>query len=126
MANVYDPDIELAKEMIAEDGASCVWYSETQTEKDPAKPWRGTNATATPIPCDIVFLDAVTAKSLVQQWAPGMDFSADKSYGLMPSVPFSPAISEKVERGATVFILSASTSIEPNGVPILYILEFQA
>lgn len=126
MANVYDEDIAMAKALIAEDGASCTWFSETQEEKDPTKPWLGTNAVVIEVPCDIVFIDEITARSLVKAWAEGMDISSDKSYGLMPSVPFTPTISEKVVRGTKTFVLSASTTIEPNGVPILYILEFQA
>ena len=121
----YERQIALAQASIAKKGKVVTWIQIVETTPDPSKPWEKTqvrNEYSVPI---VFFPFNLQTKKMFQMMT-GMEVTEGNFYGLMANVPFEPKRKDKVlYKTDDVISLVNFNSLEPDGTPILYTLEFQ-
>ena len=130
---VFDDDIAIAKEMIAEFGQDCWWQKppSLNTGGIPGYPVAG--ALPDPIPCKIAFFSPTDMARGVLQFLdmiPGTEVADNTQIGLLAGgVSFTPENTDGIRRGAddadTVSIIKIDL-LAPNGTPVLYTITVAA
>ncbi len=124
MNGVFDEEIALALELIAENGMVCQWHKEVVTLADPDQPWLGGASVPTVKTPSICFLPASDGGDFgAIQLRKGDDLPSFSTYGLMGAVDFEPLLGDKVMRGGEPLVIVAIDKLQPNEQVILYILS---
>ncbi len=123
MTGVYATQIANAKRQIAAKGEACMWAFPAAATEDPDSPWLTTDG-ATPAPVAVKIL-MLPGRSPFQKFNKDTEAVGGSMYGLMGAVDFVPVKTGIVTRsnGTKLSIVSID-SLEPNGSPILYTIEF--
>lgn len=131
MAGVFDSDIAVAKQLIAEYGQTCYWQKPAPVVTAvPGYPTAGD--LPDPVECTIAFFSAKDlgfSRNLGDGYHRGQneampDIPANAEIGLMVGdVDFEPASNDTVRRGSPTAERLPIVSIDrlaPNGTPVLY------
>lgn len=120
-------DLADIRQSMTDEGAECLWESKTKTLKDADKPWLGTTSEPVNHTVWIAFVDMATAAALLSQWGKDNEVSSSTLYGLMGNHGFDPVIGERVLRTDKEDLIAKDiTEASPAGVPLFYLLEFNA
>lgn len=122
----FDWAIELAQQLIAENGEAVTLVKETPGAEDPAQPWKPAVNTPVPYPgLSMVFLNYNDQNRQPKTYADGTQTQiGDKEVYLAagPGVP-EPVMSDYIIRGdGTKWTVKASAPLDPNGQVIIYTL----
>lgn len=127
---VFDQEIAMAKDMIAESGELVTWVKDTTTTPDANTPWK----TAAPAPVDppadpvmvrIVFTSPGNKLAALFHMLAGTSVPDGGPSGLMAQVPFEVAINDSIIRGSGEKVtIKDFNVVSPNGEVILYKLDF--
>lgn len=121
----FDGAIKRAKASIARKGQSVTWRQLVDgAPSDPAKPWRPGASTQTDNPVKIVFLPLDRTGLETYRRLVGTEATTGSCYGLMASVGFTPKKNDVVIRNGEQLTILNIKIYEPDGTPILYIIEF--
>lgn len=123
---VYDDDIEMALEMIAESGQLVTWRQINDASPvDPTEPWKPGKTTPTDFDATICFfpVDKDTAKSF--STVKGSEIPKGCTLGYMGQAPFVPNLKDVVIRNGKQLRIVDFDVIAPNGEIILYTVIFQ-
>lgn len=121
----FDGAIKRAKASIARKGQSVTWRQLADgAPADSSKPWRPSASTQTDNPVKIVFLPLDRSGLETYRRLAGTEATTGSCYGLMASVDFEPKKSDVVIRNGKQLNILNIKIYEPDGTPILYIIEF--
>jgi hypothetical protein len=124
MDGVFDEEIEMALELIAENGQVCDWHKDTTTLTDPDRPWLGGDTVPVVKQPSICFIPATDSGGFgITKMRKDADVPAFSTYGLMGAVDFNPQVSDKVLRDGTPLVIVAIDKLKPNEQTLLYILS---
>ena len=120
---VYDDDIEMVLELIAESGQVCDWFKDAVTFTDPDAPWKGGVTAPVAYQPSIVFVPQreMGMYGLVD-YLKGTEVVQYDTYGLMGPGDFTPETTDRVLRGGVPLVVKNINTIQPNEQIILYIL----
>lgn len=130
---VYDEDIAVAQELIAEFGQQCYWQKPAvQVGTSPG--YADEEEEPEPIACMIAFFSARDlsrgADNWLQYMPSNMEVPVGGQIGLMAGgISFEPAATDTVRRGsptATPIAIEALDLLAPNGTPVLYYVVVSA
>ncbi len=124
---VYDRHIALATRLILAKGEVCTWRRIVDgVPPDVNKPWEVANSTPIDVPgVSIVFLPLNRINTELIRTLAGSDLKTGNAYGLMATVPFVPTTTDLVIRSdGRVARIESIDTLEPDGTPILYTINF--
>lgn len=124
MAGVFDDEIAMALELIAENGQVCDWYKQSVELEDEDKPWLGGTNTPTKYTPSICFVPATSGDSGfgITKFRKDTEVPEFTTYGLMGAVSFTPQVTDLVERNSQPLVIVSIDVLQPNEQIILYIL----
>lgn len=125
MTTSYQRQINRAQASIAKKGKVVTWIQIVEMITNPSNPWEKTQV-RNEYPVSIVFFPFNLQTKKMFQMMTGMEVTEGNFYGLMANVPFEPKRKDKVlYKIGDVISLVNFNSLEPDGTPIFYTLEFQ-
>jgi hypothetical protein len=123
---VFDEEIQLALDLIEENGQFVVWRKLTNgVDPDPEKPWEPGQATYVDNNVSIVFLPVDREGQESLHYMQNTEIATASLLGLMASVPFEPAEKDIVLRDSKELVIMSIDELSPNGQKILYELRFK-
>jgi hypothetical protein len=126
MNGVFDEDIAMALELIAENGQVCDWHKDVTTLGNEDRPWLGGETATEVLHPSICFLPATDGASgfgITKFRRPGDDIPSFSTFGLMGAVDFEPLVTDKVMRDGVPLVIVAIDKLKPNEQTLLYILS---
>jgi hypothetical protein len=120
----YERQILMAQTKIANRGKLVTWIQIVEETSDPSKPWDKTQ-TRFEYPVSLVFFPFNLETKKTFQRMTGMEITEGHFYALMGRTIFLPKLKDKIEFDDKVISLVKFNSLEPDGTPILYTLEFE-
>lgn len=124
MANVFEPDVETAKELIALFGEDCAWHKPApETAGEPGYPGEGVKPD--PVPCKIAWFsprDLGRGSEMFLALMRGTEVPQTGEIGLLAGgLAFLPELVDHVERAdGSLRSITKIDKLAPNGLPILY------
>ena len=125
MAHKHDEFIELAQELISEEGEKVQW-EQTAVIENTEQRWKATNGDKKVFKPDICFVP-VTNKEWRKMYAAlkGTEVVIGKTAGLMAGgQKFVPSLKDVVIRGTQTLTIADIDVIQPADKVVLYIIEF--
>ena len=125
MSTVIDRAVATAQRLITQNGEPCTWVqSSPSTIPDPAKPLVKANGVLVSVPVSILF---TSGSSPLAQLLAGSSVIESGQTAIMPSVGFTPKLSDKVTRSDGSKIgLKSLNPVKPNGTIVLWKLVFES
>lgn len=124
MANVFEPDVETAKELIALFGEECQWHKPApETAGEPGYPGEGVKPD--PVSCKIAWFsprDLGRGSEMFLALMRGTEVPQTGEIGLLAGgLAFLPELVDHVERAdGSLRSITKIDKLAPNGLPILY------
>lgn len=123
----FDWAIELAKELIDDNGQEVTWRVNREVAPfDPSRPWERDPAAPIEHTVRIVFLPQSRENRELIRAMRGSEVPTGRVMGLMAAGPFEPTLKDTVVRDGKTLAIECIDVLAPNGPPILYTLEFKA
>lgn len=130
MANIFDPDIQAAKDLIDLFGEACSWQKPAPADGgDPGYPEDG--VTPDPVPCKIAWFsprDLGRGSEMFLALMRGTEVPATGEIGLLAGgLTFAPELVDHVIRAdGSLRSITKIDKLAPNGLPILYYVSVSA
>ena len=120
---IFDRNIKSVQRLIKKYGQLVTWTKNVRVP-DGQQPWKVTQTPQT-FQVYIVFTKkGSNFAEALQHLLKGTEVNIGSPRGLMASVPFVPDITDNILRGNQRIVIKGIDPIEPNGVPIMYLIEF--
>jgi hypothetical protein len=121
----YDRQVKQAIRMIKKYGQVVTWNARAENV-DSSQPWKSTEVGPTPYPVSIVFLrnSGSNGMNAIFHLMKGTDIPEGAPQGIMASVPFTPNITDTIDRNGVAMKVVSIDPVAPGGIPILYRITF--
>lgn len=124
----YDRQIKSAARMIERYGQSVTWKQSPLTVADPSQPWKTTQSAPVNTVVSMIFIRRGRGTGLaaaLYRMIKGTDVPTGAPRALMAQVPFTPELTDTVDRDGVLMNIATIDPVAPSGIPIMYVIEFR-